>query len=153
MAAIAAVALIAALSAFVAWQIKPARTFAPLTLPDRLALSDGAGGPPPQIAAGKPLTFTPTTWCNAADEPLKGQAAITIVSVASPPQATVPVLAGLPVTIPRGCSAGHNLNLALPTPLVPGSWELALTITVTAHGQTQTASTVSAPFTVTGGAP
>jgi hypothetical protein len=143
-----AIAMIAALAAYLAWQFKPANNFAPLSLPDRLALISGTGGPPPQIASGATLAFNNTTWCNATDAALSGHASISIISTDQPPQSSIAVLAGLPVTVQKGCTAGHSLKLDLPNPLPPGDWELALTVSVEAHGHAQTLSTISQPFVV-----
>jgi hypothetical protein len=143
-----AIAMVAALAAYLAWQFKPTTSFAPLSLPDRLALTSGAGGPPPQIASGATLAFNNTTWCNSDSGPLAGHASISIVSTDQPPQSSIAVLAGLPVTVQKGCTAGHSLKLDLPNPLPPGDWELALTVSVEAHGHVQTLSTISQPFVV-----
>jgi hypothetical protein len=94
------------------------------------------------------LQFNNTTWCNSSNANLSGHASITIISTDTPPQAAVAVLAGLPVTVNKGCTGGHSLKLALPNPLPPGSWELALTVSVQQGGKIQSLSTVSRPFVV-----
>lgn len=147
-----AMAIAAALSAFAVWTLKPAVQFAPLSIPDQIALVNGQGQPP-RIPSGSELRFTAATWCNALDHPAKAVVAISMITtvggtvptaaptlgttIPAPPPLAQSVLSGLAVTLPSGCTPSQGLNLALPTPLRPGFWRMALTIVVTDHGKTQ----------------
>lgn len=140
-------ALAAAISAAVVWQLRPAQTFTPLTIQDHLVLTSGSGTPP-QIQSGKTLVFNQTTWCSSLSHDTQAHVSITVLNVDTPPQEAQSVLSGLPAPIRKGCTSGHNLSLSLPTPLSPGMWRLALTISVVDAGRTQTLSVLSDPFVV-----
>lgn len=143
-----AIAVAAVAAAAASWELKPERTFNPLSIPDTITLIDGQGSPP-RIVSGAELKFNPATWCNSLGHPAKVVVAITMINLDQPPQSTVPVISGLPATVAPGCTGNHALNLQLPDPLPPGAWRLALTVVVTDAGRSQSLSVLSQPFVVT----
>lgn len=148
---LALVVLLVVGTATVVDQLEPDGTFAPLTTSGEFLLINGNGGPPPVIPAGTGLMFDTGTWCSSAKGDLKTTVNIAVKSDDIPAKRTVPVIVGLSLTVPPGCNEHRPINLALPTPLVQGTWALLVTVTVIeGTGRAQVHTLTSEPFVING---